>query len=242
MERTDHNTSEKTSAKEQSFTDVFPAYATSIRKMYIWMAMALAIPGMTAYTVAASDTLLRLIFGSRVALWGLLIGEVALVVTLTRAISRLSLATATMMFIVYSVINGATMAVIFLAYTEESIASVFFITAGTFAVMSVWGYVTDTDLTAIGKLCYMALIGLIIATIVNIFLQSDAMSYFISYVGVIVFVGLTAYDTQKTKMMLMEADENSVDWQKTALLGALSLYLDFVNLFLYLLRMFGKRK
>ncbi len=206
------------------------------------MAMALAITGMTAYVVATSDTLLQLIFGNRLMFWGLLIGELAMVIALTMAINRLSLTTATVMFFIYSVINGATMAVIFLAYTQESITSVFFITAGTFAAMSVWGYVTDTDLTTMGKLCYMTLIGLIIATIVNMFLQNGTMSYVISYIGVIIFVGLTAYDTQKIKMMLMEAEKDSEDWQKVALLGALSLYLDFVNLFLYLLRIFGKRR
>lgn len=206
------------------------------------MAMALAITGMTAYVVATSDTLLQLVFGNSLIFWGLLIGELAMVIALTMAINRLSLTTATVMFIIYSVINGATMAVIFLAYTQESVTSVFFITAGTFAAMSVWGYVTDTDLTTMGKLCYMALIGLIIATIVNMFLQNGTMSYVISYIGVIIFVGLTAYDTQKIKMMLMEAEDDSEDWQKVALLGALSLYLDFVNLFLYLLRIFGKRR
>lgn len=206
------------------------------------MAMALAITGMTAYVVATSDTLLQLVFGNSLMFWGLLIGELAMVIALTMAINRLSLTTATVMFIIYSVINGATMAVIFLAYTQESVTSVFFITAGTFAAMSVWGYVTDTDLTTMGKLCYMALIGLIIATIVNMFLQNGTMSYVISYIGVIIFVGLTAYDTQKIKMMLIEAEDDSEDWQKVALLGALSLYLDFVNLFLYLLRIFGKRR
>lgn len=206
------------------------------------MAMALAITGMTANVVATSDTLLQLVFGNRLMFWGLLIGELAMVIALTMAINRLSRTKATVMFIIYSVINGATMAVIFLAYTQESITSVFFITAGTFAAMSVWGYVTDTDLTTMGKLCYMALIGLIIATIVNMFLQNGTMSYVISYIGVIIFVGLTAYDTQKIKKMLMEAENDSEDWQKVALLGALSLYLDFVNLFLYLLRIFGKRR
>ena len=242
MERTDYNISERTPAKEQSFTDVFPAYTTLIKKVYLWMAMALAITGMTAYVVATSDTLLQLVFRNSLIFWGLLIGELAMVIALTMAINRLSLTTATVMFIIYSVINGATMAVIFLAYAQESVTSVFFITAGTFAAMSVWGYVTDTDLTTMGKLCYMALIGLIIATIVNMFLQNGTMSYVISYIGVIIFVGLTAYDTQKIKMMLIEAEDDSEDWQKVALLGALSLYLDFVNLFLYLLRIFGKRR
>lgn len=134
------------------------------------------------------------------------------------------------------------MSVIFLAYTMSSIASVFFITAGTFGAMALLGYVTKTDLTSMGKLLFMALIGLIIATIVNMFLHSTGLQMICSYAGVLIFTGLTAYDTQKIKLMLSSADDYDETVQKYAVLGALTLYLDFVNLFLYLLRIFGRRK
>ena len=171
----------------------------------------------------------------------LVIAEIALVVGVSAAINRLSLATATLMFIIYSVINGALLSPIFLVYTSSSISTVFFITAGTFASMAVVGYTTKTDLSSMGKYLLMALIGMIIATIVNVFIKSEGMTLILSYIGVLVFVGLTAYDSQKIKQMLLQAPDASEASQKLALLGALSLYLDFINLFIYLLRIFGKR-
>ena len=160
---------------------------------------------------------------------------------ISAAINRLSISTATLMFVLYSVINGATLSSIFLLYTMSSIASVFFITAATFGVMSLIGIVTKTDLSGMGKMLMMALIGLIIATIVNIFMKSSGLAMILNYAGVLIFVALTAYDTQKIKNMLTMApsDENG---QKLALLGALSLYLDFINLFIYLLRTLGDRR
>ena len=147
-----------------------------------------------------------------------------------------------MLFVLYSVINGAVLSSIFLIYTMTSIASVFFITAGTFAVMALIGYTTKTDLTSMGKILMMAIIGLIIASLVNVFLvKSSGFDLIISYVGVLIFVGLTAYDSQKIKQLLLQAPDAGESAQKVALLGALSLYLDFINLFLYLLRIFGKR-
>ncbi|MBW4768147.1 Bax inhibitor-1/YccA family protein, partial [Prevotella nanceiensis] len=139
------------------------------------------------------------------------------------------------------ILNGVTMSFIFLVYTTSSIANVFFITAGTFGAMSLIGYTTKRDLSKMGQLLMMALVGLIIASFANILMKSDTLSLIISYVGVVVFVGLTAWDTQKIKRMLAQADDISEDAQKIALLGALTLYLDFVNLFLYLLRLLGKR-
>ena len=154
--------------------------------------------------------------------------------------ARLSLATATVIFVLYSVLNGATLSIIFLAYTMQSIASVFFITAGTFAAMSLVGLFTKKDLSPLGRILFMALIGLIIATLVNAFLiKSGGFSLIVSYIGVLIFTGLTAYDTQKIKNMLVEADDVSEGAQKIALMGSLALYLDFINLFLYLLRIFG---
>ena len=146
------------------------------------------------------------------------------------------------MFVIYAVINGLTLSFIFLVYTASSITSVFFITAGTFAVMAFFGYFTKTDLSSLGKILMMALIGIIIATIVNIFTKSEGLAMILNYLGVLVFVGLTAYDSQKIKQMLMMAPDTGEAAQKVALLGALSLYLDFINLFLYLLRIFGSRR
>ena len=207
------------------------------------MTLALVITGITAYGVASSPGIITAIVTNRVLFWGLIIGELALVWGVTAAINRLSLATATMLFVLYSVLNGATLSVIFLAYTMSSIASVFFITAGTFAVMAFIGYVTKTDLTSLGKILFMALIGIIIATVVNVFfVKSGTLNLIISYIGVLVFVGLTAYDSQKIKRMLIMADDMDEGAQKLALLGSLTLYLDFINLFLYLLRIFGSSK
>ncbi len=213
-----------------------------IRKVYTWMAMALAITGITAYGVSVSPNLLNLIFGSKMAFFGLIIAELAVVIILSSRLHKLSLTSATLMFVGYSVLNGVTLASIFLVYTMSSIASTFFICAATFAVMSAYGALTKTDLSSRGKLMFMALIGLIIATVVNLFVASSGLDLIISYVGVLVFVGLTAWDTQKIKAMLSEADYMDESAQKIALIGALSLYLDFVNLFLYLLRIFGARK
>ena len=155
------------------------------------------------------------------------------------AIGKLSATAATLLFVLYSIVNGATLSVIFLAYTMTSIASVFFITAGTFAVMAFIGYTTKTDLTSFGKMLMMGLIGIILATVVNIFIGSSMLNMMVSYVGVVVFVGLTAYDSQKIKNLLYQVDNMSEEAQKLALLGSLTLYLDFINLFLMLLRIFG---
>ena len=223
--------------KENVMSVAFPAL---MRKVYVWMTLALVITGFTAYGVASSPGIISAIVANRALMWGMLIAEFALVFYVTARINRLSLTTATLIFILYSVLNGATLSVIFLAYTMQSIASVFFITAGTFAAMSLIGYFTKSDLSSLGRILFMALIGLVIATLVNMFLiKSGGFSLILSYVGVLIFVGLTAYDTQKIKMMLVEADDVTEEAQKIALMGSLSLYLDFINLFLYLLRIFG---
>ena len=226
--------------KEQMAAVAFPAL---MRKVYVWMTLALVITGFTAYAVANSPGIMTAIIANRMLMWGLLIGEFALVWYVSARIDRLSLSTATLLFILYSVLNGATLSIIFLAYTMTSIASVFFITAGTFAAMSLVGYFTKKDLSGLGRILFMALIGLVIATLVNVFLLKDAgFGLIVSYVGVLIFVGLTAYDTQKIKNMLVEADDVSAEAQKIALMGALALYLDFINLFLYLLRIFGSSR
>lgn len=213
-----------------------------MRKVYVWMTLALVITGFTAYAVATSPALLMAIVGNRFVLLGLIVAELALVVGISGAINRLSLTAATLMFVLYSVINGATLSVVFLAFTMSSITSVFFITAGTFATMALVGYTTKKDLTSMGRMLFMALIGLVIATVVNMFMRNSGLDMILNYVGVLVFVGLTAYDTQKIKEQLMMAGDAGEAWQKMALVGALTLYLDFINLFLYLLRILGKRE
>lgn len=213
------------------------------RQVYLWMAMALVITGFMAMLVAESTTLLSLIFSSELTFFGLIIAELALVWYLSARIDRISFTTATLMFIIYSLLNGAMLSSVFLLYTASSIASTFFITAGTFGVMCVYGYLTKRDLTSLGNLCLMAVIGLIIAGLVNLFLQSSLMSLIVSGIGVLVFVGLTAYDSQKIKrMLLQEGLEVNDSTRKIALLGSLTLYLDFINLFLYLLRFLGNRR
>lgn len=224
--------------RELYLSAAFPAL---MRKVYLWMAMALVITGFTAYGVATSPAAISAIMTNSVLFWGLIIAEFGLVVWLSAAINRLSLSVATLMFVAYSVINGATLSVIFLAFTMSSITKVFFITAGTFGAMAAIGYTTKKDLSGLGKFLLMALIGLIIASVVNIFMRSTGLELIVSYIGVLVFAGLTAYDTQKIKQMLMAAEDTGETAQKIALLGALSLYLDFINLFLYLLRIFGRR-
>ena len=213
------------------------------RNVYVWMTMALAITGLVAMYMAKSLTLLQMILGSSFGMWGLLIAEIGLVWYLSARIRQISFTTATVLFIIYSILNGATLSVIFLTYTASSIANTFFITAGTFAATGIYGYVTKKDLSSLGSLCIMGVIGLIIATVVNIFLASDALTMVISYIGVALFVGLTAYDTQKIKRLLLSNDmEVNEETQKIALLSALTLYLDFINLFSYLLRILGDRK
>jgi len=207
------------------------------------MVFALAITGFTAYAVATSPGVLMTIYSNPMLLWGMVIAQLAIVIGVSAAINRLSLTSATLLFILYSVINGAMFSSIFVIYTASSIASTFLVTAGTFAVMAVVGYTTKKDLTSIGRLAMMALVGIIIATLVNVFfLKSTGVELFITYAGVLIFVGLVAYDSQKIKIMLAQAPDAGESAQKIALLGALSLYLDFINLFLYLLRIFGKRE
>ena len=222
--------------KERGLSGAFPVL---MRKVYTWMTLALLITGVTAFGVASSPTLFMSL--SKM-MWGLIIAELALVFILSGAINRLSLGTATLMFIGYSVLNGAMLSSIFLLYKPMVIAKVFFITAGTFGAMAVYGYTTKKDLTSMGKILFMALIGLIIATVVNMFLKSPGFDYILSYIGVAIFIGLTAWDSQKIKEMLQTQYDMSEGAQKLALLGALTLYLDFINLFLYLLRIFGNNR
>lgn len=216
------------------------AFPILMRKVYVWMSLALVITGFTAFFVASTPSLMSLIFNSGL-IWVLMIAELALVWGVSAAINKISLTMATLLFTLYSVLNGATLSIIFFAYTMSSIATVFFITSGTFGAMALYGYFTKKDLTSWGRILFMALIGLIIASLVNIFLKSSGMDLVISYLGVLIFVGLIAYDSQKIKEMMLAAPDAGEGMQKVALLGALSLYLDFINLFIHLLRLFGRR-
>ena len=219
------------------------AQVTLFRSVYVWMTLALAITGFVALYVAKSYTLLNVMVQNNILFWGLLIAEVALVMYLSARIHRISFTTATVLFIAYSILNGVTMSILFMVYTMSSIATTFFVTAGTFGATALYGYVTKKDLTRIGSLCIMGVIGLIIASLVNLFLHNSMMDLIISYIGVLLFVGLTAYDSQKIKRLLsgddIEVNETS---QKIALMGSLTLYLDFINLFIYLLMILGDRK
>ena len=229
--------------QNQVIQSVNTAYRTLMGKVYLWMTLALAVTGLTSLYVASSPGLVQSIFASRGTFWLLVIAELALVFILSARIMKMSFSTAGIMFALYSVLNGVTMSFIFIAYTSTSIATAFFVTAGMFAAMSFIGFVTKKDLSSFGSLFTIALLGLIIASVVNIFLNSSVMYWIITYVGVLLFVGLTAYDTQKIKQMLIEyGDEVNDSTQKLALIGSLSLYLDFINLFLYILRLFGNNK
>jgi FtsH-binding integral membrane protein len=215
-----------------------------IRSVYNWMGIGLALTGFVAYYVANSEPMLRIIFGNQLVFFGLIIGELGLVFYLSSRVHKIEAATATALFVLYAALNGATLSAVFLAYTSSSITSTFFICAATFGACSIYGMTTKRDLTSLGGFMTMGLIGIIIASVVNMFVRSTGMSMIISYIGVLVFVGLTAYDTQKLKTMALTqpAGVDAAVVRKGAILGALSLYLDFINLFLMLLRILGDRE
>ncbi len=221
-----------------------PSVVSSLmRKVYWWMTLALVITGATSLLVSKNEQFLYTLFSSSALLIGLCITELLMVIVLSALINKMSFTVATVMFILYSALNGVTLTPIFLLYTQESIASTFFITAGTFTAMALIGSFTKRDLSSLGRFLLMALIGLIIASLVNIFVASSPLYWGITIVGVLLFAGLTAYDAQHIKKMLQfYGDEVNENTQKIALLGSLSLYLDFINMFLYLLRIFGNRK
>jgi len=211
-------------------------------KVYGWMTAGLALTAIVAALTLSSLQFMNLIFGNKLIFYGLIFGELGLVIALSAAINKISSTTATLLFLGYSALNGVTFASIFLIYTSSSIASTFFVTSGTFAAMSIFGTVTKRDLTSWGSFFFMGLVGIIIASVVNIFLQNEMIYWIISYVGVFVFVGLTAYDTQKLKRIGEAGFDNEESRKKASILGALTLYLDFINLFLMLLRVMGNRR
>ena len=211
-------------------------------KVYGWMTAGLALTALVALFTLSSKGLLELVFGNRLVFYGLIIGELGLVIALSAAINRISAMAATLMFLLYSALSGVTFASIFLVYTSSSIASTFLVASGTFAAMSLYGYATKRDLTGWGSFLFMGLVGIIIASVVNIFLHSEMITWITSYLGVFVFVGLTAYDTQKIKMIGQGGFADGESQRKASILGALTLYLDFINLFLMLLRVMGNRR
>ena len=216
--------------------------ATLMRNVYIWMTLALVITGLTAMVTAKSEALMTFIFTNNWALIALMILQLGLVFYFSARLNRMSFSTATAVFILYSAITGLTFSSIFVVFSMSSIATTFFITAGMFAAMALIGSFTKKDLSGIGKFALMALIGLIIAGIVNMFLRNAMMDFIVSGIGVLVFAGLTAYDSQKIRQMLQMQSEINESTQKLALFGSLSLYLDFINIFLYLLRFFGSSR
>jgi FtsH-binding integral membrane protein len=232
MNQTTELTTEQIQAEQARF----------ISKVYAWMTLALIITGIVSIWCASTPSMIEFIFGNSLIFWGLIIVEFICVAVLVSIVSRISSNTATLIFIGYSALNGLTLSGIFLIYTSQSIASTFFVTAITFGVMSTYGYFTKRDLTSIGNLATMALVGIFIASIVNIFLNSETIYWIITYVGVLIFVALIARDTQKIKELNIIGNEGTEEDKKEAIMGALTLYLDFINLFLFLLRLLGRRK
>jgi Integral membrane protein, interacts with FtsH len=212
-----------------------------ITKVYGLMAGALGITGLVSMYAVSSQPILEFVYGNRSVFFILLIAELLLVGSLITLVRRLSATAAVALFIAYSALNGLTLSGIFLIYTASSIGVTFFITAGLFAIMSAYGYTTQRDLTKLGNLLFMLLIGVILASVVNFFMHSTTIYWIVAYVGVFIFTGLIAYDTQKLKEMYAVSAVNPEEGKKVAVIGALSLYLDFINLFLMLLRFFGRR-
>jgi FtsH-binding integral membrane protein len=221
--------------------DIDQGLRSHMLRVYNYMAAALGLTGLIAYFVGTNAAMMATLIKNPVLFWVIALAPIALVFFLSFRIAHMSFATAQLTFWIFAALMGLSLASIFVVYTQESIARVFFITAGTFAAMSIYGYTTKRDLTNMGSFLMMGLIGIIIASVVNIFLKSSGLGFAISILGVLIFVGLTAYDTQKIKEMYMENDDSTISGKK-AIMGALALYLDFINLFLMLLRLFGDRK
>lgn len=228
---------------DQNYLDVSSVTDSNafMTRTYAWMTLALCVTALAAFLTVSSQGMLEFIFSSKIVFYGLIIGELLLVGAMIAAVNRMSPTVAMLVFIAYSALNGLTLSVVLLLFTASSVVLTFLITAGTFAIMSIYGYTTKADLTRIGNIALMALIGVILASLVNMFLNSETLDYIISYVGVAIFVGLIAYDTQKLKDLSYAVDHESAAGKKASIMGALTLYLDFINLFLFLLRLFGRR-
>jgi FtsH-binding integral membrane protein len=228
------NNSSKLSAQAET--------AEFMQKVYGWMCLGLVVSGVTAFFVASNPAILKVILLNRFVFYGLLIGQLLLVIYLSKWVEKIHADLTVLLFLVYCFATGLTLSVIFLVYTLSSIAQTFFISAGTFGAMSVFGYFTKKDLTGMGQILLMGLFGIIIASVVNLFMKNETASWVISILGVLIFTGLTAYDTQKIKQTNILGNSGTDQDKKESIMGALTLYLDFINLFLNLLRLFGKRR
>ncbi|WP_313163994.1 Bax inhibitor-1/YccA family protein [Kosakonia cowanii] len=216
---------------------------TYMAQVYGWMTCGLLLTAFVAWYAARSEAIMSFVFSSQITFFGLIIAQLALVFVISGMIHKLSPALATGLFMLYSALTGLTLSSILRVYTSQSIAATFVVTAGMFGVMSLYGYTTKRDLSGFGNMLFMGLIGIVLASLVNFWLKSEALMWVITYIGVIVFVGLTAYDTQKLKGIGEQIDvSNSTELRRYSILGALTLYLDFINLFLMLLRIFGNRR
>ncbi|MDE2491715.1 MAG: Bax inhibitor-1/YccA family protein [Elusimicrobia bacterium] len=213
-----------------------------IHMVYGWMCAGLAVSGACSFYMVSDPRMIANFVRTPVLMWGLMIAELGLVFVLAGMISRMSASTAKFAFLFYAALTGVSLSPIFLVYTTGSIAGVFFMTAGLFGALCLYGYTTKTDLTSVGNFAFMALIGLIIASVVNWFLHSAALQWIMSYAGILIFTALTAYDAQKIKAMYNPAEDGTENETKEAILGALALYLDFINLFIQLLQLFGNRR
>ena len=226
--------------------ETYPLAKTFMSGVFMWMFLALGITAVTAWLFASSQELITLLYkpegGMSITGWIVMLAPLGLVLWMSARFQRMSASTMVLIFILFSVLLGASLSSIFLIYTDASIVKTFVITSGMFGTMAVVGYTTKTDLTKFGSLMFMGLIGIIIASVVNMFMQSGTMDYIISFIGVLVFTGLTAYDVQKLKRIGSKVELESEGTRKLTIMGALTLYLDFINLFLFLLRFFGNRK
>ena len=234
-------------AQQGQQTQTIAVAKTFLSGVFMWMFLALGLTATTAYLFATTESLMSLLYntetgGMSITGWIVMLAPLGLVLLMSARFQRLSASTMVMLFVLYSVLMGASLSFIFLVYTGASIAKTFLITSGMFGFMAVVGYTTKTDLTKFGSLMMMGLVGIIIASVVNMFMQSGTMDYIISFIGVLVFTGLTAYDVQKLKRIGAGMVGENEDTRKLTIMGALTLYLDFINLFLFLLRFFGNRR
>lgn len=226
----------------QIAADAAAEQARFMTKVYGWMCLALVVTGYVALWTSSNASMMEALIGNKFLFYGLIIAEFICVAVLVSVVQRISSALATLLFLLYAAMNGFTFSVIFLVFTMDSIGQTFFITAGTFGIMSAYGYFTKRDLTSMGSLATMGLMGIVLASLVNLWLNSDTVYWVTTYIGVVVFVALTAYDTQKIKNLNIIGNEGTEEDRKESIIGALTLYLDFINLFLMLLRLFGRRR
>lgn len=229
--------------RSESIVQARSGLQTYMAQVYGWMTVGLLLTAFIAWYAANSSAFMELLYTNRIFFFGLVIAQLAVVFVLSGLVNRLSAGVMTTLFMLYSVLTGLTLSSIFIIYTASSIASTFVVTGGMFGAMSLWGYTTKRDLSGWGNMLFMALIGIILASLVNFWLKSEALMWAVTYIGVVVFVGLTAYDTQKLKSIGEQIDvRDSSNLRKYSILGALTLYLDFINLFLMLLRILGNRR